>query len=133
MNSVMDRVEKLLEGRKWSSTRLGDTTVRTSFRVGGGATVPLVITFEKTWVKLAVIPLGRLPAEATRAEQLYKSLLEWNGEIRMARFSLDEDGDVLLSAEIPTGEATDSLLSDALDSLAYYADRHASEIKSLLN
>ena len=56
---------------------------------------------EDGWCKLHVLPIVRLPGDLDKAEKLYHQLLKLNGEILLARFSLDEDGDVILSVELP--------------------------------
>jgi hypothetical protein len=129
---VIDRLDRFLRARDWSTTRLADTTIRSSFKASRGAVYPLVATHEGEWVKLAVVPLGRLPPDLSKAERLYAQLLRWNGELMFARFSLDEDGDVLLSVEFPAAELDDSEIADALDVLTYYAAKYGPEIKATI-
>ncbi len=121
-----------MKARDWATTRLGDNTIRTSFKAARGAMYPLVTTCEPQWVKLAVVPLGRLPPDLAKAERLYQQLLQWNGEIMFARFSLDEDGDVLLSVEFPVNDLDDSELGDALDVLTFYANKYGPDIKATI-
>jgi hypothetical protein len=83
-------------------------------------------------VTLTVVPLGRLPADRSKAERLYLQLLRWNGEIMFARFSLDEDGDVLLSVEFPIADLDDSEMGDALDVLTFYASKYGPDIRSII-
>lgn len=129
---LMSRVEAFLQSRKWVTTRIDDRTIRSSFKVGRGTMYPLIATCDANWVKLAVVPLGRLPADLTKAEKLYAQLLRWNGEIMFARFSLDEDGDVTLSVELAAKDLDDSDLSDALDVLTYYTSKHGADIKAMI-
>lgn len=129
---VVSRVEAFLKSRDWATTRLADHTIRTSFKAARGAMYPLVTTCDEAWVKLAVVPLGRLPADLAKAEKLYSQLLRWNGELMFARFSLDEDGDVILSVEFPVGDLDDSELGDALDVLTYYANKFGPDIKATI-
>ena len=124
-------VETFLKEQGWPVTELGPGTLRSSFR-GNEATFPLVVQFEDGWVKLTVLPIARMPADATKAEKLYERLLRLNGEIMLARFSLDEDGDVLLSVEFPSQNMDQSEIRDALDVLTYYAEKHQAEIKSIV-
>jgi hypothetical protein len=131
-NDVVSRVEAFLKARDWATTRLGDATIRSSFKASRGTMYPLVTTCDATWVKLAVVPLGRLPPDLVKAERLYGQLLQWNGEIMFARFSLDEDGDVLLSVEFPVSDLDDSELGDALDVLTFYASKYGPDIKATI-
>jgi hypothetical protein len=49
----------------------------------------------------------------------------------MAKFSIDDDLDVVLSVEYPTQHLDRSEFDDALDVLSYYADRHYEELRKL--
>ena len=131
LNEV-SKVEECLKSLGWSVTRIGPATLRSSFR-GEKSTFPLVVQFEDEWVKLLVLPIARLPADVAKAETLYDLLLRLNGEIMLARFSLDEDGDVLLSVEFPATDLDPSEIRDALDVLTYYAERHQPEIKQIVS
>jgi hypothetical protein len=126
-----EKVEGYLKNRGWAVTRLAPGVLRTSFR-GENATLPLVVQFEDSWCKLTVLPIARMPPDADKAERLYDKLLRLNGQIRLARFSLDEDGDVLLSVEFPTGDLNPSEIQDSLDVLTYYAQKHQAEIKATI-
>jgi hypothetical protein len=129
----IDQVERLLQTRRLTTTRLGGGVVRSSFRVSPGLSLPLVCGVEDTWLKLSVVPLGRLPADPSRTEALYRSLLRWNAEIMFARLSLDEDGDIVLSVELELSRCTDGLLGDAVDALTFYGSRYAGEIRALVS
>jgi hypothetical protein len=128
----IDQIERQLQGRRLTTTRLGEAVLRSSFRVAHGVTVPLVCGIEDDWLKLSIVPLGRIPTDPSKTEAFYRSLLRWNAEIMFARLSLDEDGDVVLSVEIERARCTDGLIADALDALTFYGSRYAGEIRSLL-
>ena len=127
----MQRVEAFLQEQGWSTTRIGPSVLRSSFR-GAEYMFPLVAQFEDGFLKLMVLPIVRMPADGTKAEKLYERLLRLNGEIMLARFSLDEDGDVLLSVEFPEDDLDPSEVRDALDVLTYYAEKHQAEIREIV-
>lgn len=127
----IQQIEAYLREQGWPITPIGPTILRSSFR-GSQGTLPLVVSLENGWVKLVVVPIARLPSDAAKAERLYERLLRLNGEIMLARFSLDEDGDVLLSVELPTGDLNRSEIRDALDVLTYYAGKYQSEIRAIV-
>ncbi|MBL8677988.1 MAG: YbjN domain-containing protein [Myxococcales bacterium] len=131
-SAVIEHLDAFLKKRDWTTTRLAETTIRTSFKAPRGQMFPLIATHDGDWVKLAVVPLGRLPPDLAKAETLYAQLLRWNGELMFARFSLDEDGDVILSVEFPVQELDDSEIADALDVLTYYANKYGAEIRSII-
>jgi hypothetical protein len=127
------KIEAYLREQGWPIIHLGPETLRSSFRgTQTRTTFPLVVQFEEGWVKLVVLPIARLPADGSKAERLYERLLRLNGEIMLARFSLDEDGDVLLSVEFPAGDLDASEIQDALDVLTYYAEKLQPEIKAIV-
>lgn len=130
--AVIDHLDAFLKKRDWTTTRLAETTIRTSFKGPRGQMFPLIATHDGEWVKLAVVPLGRLPPDLAKAEALYHQLLRWNGELMFARFSLDEDGDVILSVEFPHKDIDDSEIADALDVLTYYANKYGADIRAII-
>lgn len=125
------KIQAYLGELGWPAISLGTSTWRSSFR-NKNTTFPLVIHLEEGWCKLMVLPIVRLPADPEKAEKLYERLLRLNGALLLARFSIDEDGDVVLSAEFPLGDLDPSELRDALDVLSYYADRHQAELRQLV-
>ncbi len=125
------KIERHLQALAWPVIALGPRTWRSSFRSRRGA-FPLVIQVEAEFCRLMVLPIVRLPADAEKAERLYHRLLRLNGEMLLARFSLDEDGDVVLSVEFPTDDMDASELRDALDVLSVYAERHRGELRQLV-
>jgi hypothetical protein len=129
-----DRIVAYLRELGWPTIPLGPSApnvIRTSFR-GANTTFPLVVQVEDGWLKLTVLPIARLPPDADKAEKLYDRLLRLNGEIMLARFSLDEDGDVQLSVEFPARDLDRSEIKDAFDVLTYYAERHHPELKAIV-
>lgn len=135
MGESVKKIEGLLASLKWPVIGLGPGTWRSSFR-GRTTVFPLVIQVQpqgdRAWCKLAVLPVVRLPADPDKAEKLYERLLHLNGEMLMSRFSLDEDGDVLLSVEFPIVDLDPSELRDALDVLSVYAERYHAELRQMV-
>jgi len=125
------KVEGHLNTLAWPVITLAPGTWRSSFR-GKTGVFPLVIQVEDGWCKLHVLPIVRLPGDLDKAEKLYHQLLKLNGEILLARFSLDEDGDVILSVELPLNDLDASEIKDALDVLSVYAERHQPELRQLV-
>ncbi len=130
LNQV-DKIEAFLSQQGWPVTRIAPSVLKSNFR-GSHSAFPLAVQIEDSWIKLMVVPMARMPTDASKAEILYERLLRLNREIRLARFSLDEDGDVLLSVEFPGGELDPSEIKDALDVLSFYAEKHQPEIKRIV-
>jgi hypothetical protein len=127
----IEKVEDHLKTLSWPVISLAPGTWRSSFR-GQSTVFPLVILVEDGWCKLHVLPIVRLPADLDKAEKLYQHLLQLNGEILLARFSLDEDGDVILSVELPLHDLDASEIRDALDVLSVYAERHQPTLRQMV-
>ena len=124
-------VEGYLRELAWPITTLSPGMWRSSFR-GRTSVFPLVIHADETWCRMMVLPIVRLPSDLEKAENLYEKLLRLNGEILLARFSLDEDGDVVLSVEFPLTDLDASELKDALDVLSFYAGKHQGDLRRLV-
>jgi hypothetical protein len=81
-----------------------------------------------TYAPFAVIPFARLPAEEG-GDLVADRLLVLNREMNLAKFSVDEDGDVILSVEYPLADLDPSEVRDAVDVLSFYAEKYRAEIQ----
>ncbi|MFW6067932.1 MAG: YbjN domain-containing protein [Myxococcota bacterium] len=125
-------IESLLREGGWPCDRITPDTFRSHFK-GRRASFPFFVRLDPGgYLTFAIVPFLRTPEDEAAAERLYRRLLELNQELLMAKFSIDDDLDVVLSVEYPSGEMDRSEWDDALDSLAYYADRHYDELRALL-
>jgi hypothetical protein len=125
------KIEGHLKELGWPVIALTPGTWRSSFR-GKAGVFPLVIQVDDGWCRLMVLPIVRLPSDPDKAEKLYFKLLKLNGELLLARFSLDEDGDVILSVELPVSDLDPSEIRDALDVLSVYSERHQGELRQMV-
>ena len=125
-------VRELLESGGWPCDRINDDTWRSQFR-GRSGKFAFFVRVDRTagYVTFAIVPFLRSPQDADRANQLYARLLELNHSLLMAKFSIDDDLDVVLSVEYPTSHLDRSEFDDALDVLSYYADQHFEELRKL--
>ena len=74
-----------------------------------------------------MIPFSRLPLDET-GDPLADRLLELNREMNLAKFSLDEDGDVILSVEYPLADLNPSEVKDAIELLSFYTEKYCAEV-----
>jgi hypothetical protein len=127
-----ESIRALLQAGGWPCDRINDDTWRSHFR-GRHASFPFYVRVddERGFITFAIVPFLRSPDDATRAAALYERLLILNQSLLMAKFSIDDDLDVVLSVEYPTAELDKSEFDDALDVLSYYADRHYVELGEL--
>lgn len=110
---------------------LSSGTLRTCFR-GGERVFPVFIREVDGHYVFAVIPFASGPDIDDMSSALLERLLTCNREMNMAKFSLDEEGDVVLSVEYPIRDLDPSEVRDALDVLSFYADKYREEIGKLL-
>jgi len=126
-----DEIRACMESDGWPLEVLAEsTTMRSRFR-GAGRVFPLFVHLEEVFVNLAVIPFSRLPNEPEAADALMKRLLKLNREINLAKFSIDDDGDVILSVEYRLENLDPSEIRDAVDVLSFYAEKHFAEVDGL--
>ncbi|MGF1469032.1 MAG: YbjN domain-containing protein [Sandaracinaceae bacterium] len=124
-------VRMVLEEGGWSCAQIAPDTWRSHFR-GRHANFPFFVRLDPAgFLCFAIVPFLRTPEDQARAETLYGRLLELNQQLLMAKFSIDDDFDIVLSVEYPAGELDRSEFDDALDVLSYYADRHYQELRTL--
>ncbi|MCS6798036.1 MAG: YbjN domain-containing protein [Myxococcota bacterium] len=114
----------------WPCERIHANTWRSHFR-GQRSSFPFLLHVTEGWLSVAVAPYLRSPKQEQRASRLYRRLLELNHTLLLAKFSIDDDLDVVLSVDYPTAELDHSELRDAIDVLAHYADRHYDELRAL--
>lgn len=91
-----------------------------------GAPLPsFFVQCTENWVLLSI--LGLLEEGAFRPDDLGRRLLAANREMRVAKFALDEAGEVVLCAELPTESLDPPELGDAVEKMATYARRFRGE------
>ncbi len=126
-----DELRACLEKDGWPVDVVSDVTMRSRFR-SGDRVFPLFVHLEPEYATFAVIPFARLPADEG-GDVLAERLLVLNREINLAKFSVDEDGDVILSVEYPLADLDPSEVRDAVDVLSFYAEKYRAEVEAAAN
>jgi hypothetical protein len=127
---TLDEIRAVLEAQGWPVERLSESTIRSRFR-SRDRIFPLFVHVEPLFVTFAVIPYARLPEDADAADELMTRLLRLNREVNLAKYSVDDDGDVILSAEYRIEHLDPSEIRDAVDVLSFYADKHHEDVNKL--
>ncbi|MDI3286969.1 YbjN domain-containing protein [Polyangium sp. 15x6] len=127
---TLDEIRAVLEAQGWPVERLSEATLRSRFR-SKDRIFPLFVHLEPLFVTFAVIPYARLPEEPDTAEALMTRLLKLNREINLAKYSVDDDGDIILSVEYRIEHLDPSEIRDAVDVLSFYADKHHQDVHKL--
>jgi Putative bacterial sensory transduction regulator len=135
----LEEVRACLEGDGWPVDVVSDVNMRSRFRCGERV-FPLFVHLEPGddgghphapgCVTFAVIPFARLPIDEA-GDFMALRLLTLNREMNMAKFSVDEDGDVVLSVEYPLPDLDPSEVRDAVDVLSFYAEKYRVEVQAM--
>ncbi len=126
-----DGIRALLAEQGYDVTRIAEHLHRGQLRVRA-RTMPFYVRVDPAgYIVCAVAPLLASPAEPERAERLYLRMMALNHQFMMAKLSIDDDLDVVLSVEYPSADLDPSELSDAMRVLAHYADQHHGELEAI--
>ncbi len=131
LNLDPNTVAAIMKEGGWTCDRISDDTWRSHFR-GRAASIPFFVRVDPSgYLLFAMVPFLKSPEDEAKCAKLYNRLLTLNQSILMAKFSIDDDLDVVLSVEYPTKELDRSEFQDALNVLSYYADKHHDELAAL--
>ncbi len=125
-----DEILAYLQSHGWPVENLSENTARSRF-AGTSRTFTFFVHSDGNYLTLLCVPYVRLPADDKAARKLMDRLLHLNHGLNMAKFSVDDDGDVVLSVDYPLADLQETEVRDALDVLAYFADKHWEELSEL--
>lgn len=126
-----DEIRALLEEEGYEVQRIAERLYRGRVRVGAGS-MPFYVRIDPAgYVTYAIAPFLASPEDPERAKRLYLRMMTLNHEFMMAKLSIDDDLDVVLSVEYPSAELDPSELADAMHVLAHYADHHHAELQAI--
>lgn len=125
-SNVIDRYFERYGGQ---AERLNSETWRTTLR-GEIALYPLYLHLTPRFVYLHIAPFLLEPKEEA-APRLFWALLRYNQEMDLAKFSMDANGDILLSVELPAEDFDYTRFEEALSLLERYADAAYRELLNL--
>jgi hypothetical protein len=120
-------VEELLEADNRPFERIDPGTWRSSFHAESKS-FRFFVRLTESWIFFTIVPFVLAPRDPVAEHRLHRHLLRLNREINMAKFAVDDDGDVVLTVELPTENLDASEFRDALDALVFYADKHYVEV-----
>ncbi len=131
MSVTTETIEAYFEQYGWSYDRPSENRFLTGFKSDVTDSFAIYVTLTPNWVYFVIAPFVDAPQTPACARKLYKHLLRLCQEINMAKFSIDSDGDVTLTVELPESSLNYSEFSDALSALSYYADEHYLDVHAL--
>jgi hypothetical protein len=118
-----DDVPGYFESYGWQYERQGAGLYRTGF-LGDTGHYDIWVRVGQHWVYFTINPYVERPEERGHGGFTLRLLLEANHELNMAKFAVDDDGDVLLTVELPKDNLAYSHFADALTALSHYADAY---------
>lgn len=126
-----DGIKHVLAGEGYEVRRIAELTYRGQLLAGGRPMTFHLQVHPAGYVVCAIIPFLKSPADEKLAHKLYLRMMSLNQVLMMAKLSIDDDLDVVLSVEYPSAQLDESELADAMHILAYYADQHHDELLEL--
>ena len=117
-------IREFFERYNWEADYDGNTdTWLTGFR-GDTSNFSVLVHLTENWLYFIISPFVNAPRQDFCTRRLYTHLLRLNHAMNLSKFSVDDEGDVVLTVELPTESLDYSEFADGLDALSYYADRH---------
>src|SRR5262245_24209882 len=126
----VDEISACLTKDGWPVDVLSSAVLQSRFR-GKARVFPMLIQVGEAFVTFAVLPFARAPEDSEDAEVLLRRLLQFNRQMNLAKFSIDEDDDVVLSVEYRLADLDPSEVRDAVNVVSYYADKYYAEVSKL--
>lgn len=110
----------------WAHEPHGDRTYRSVHATSEGE-LSIYVRWNENWMLASVVPF--LTTRGNNPFELSRWLLRMNRETFQTKFAYDEDGDVVLSVEVPTESLDFSEVKTALDALLDDAIRYRSVLR----
>lgn len=127
---TLDEIRACLTQDGWPVDVISPTVIQSRFR-GKARIFPMLIQLGDAFVTFAVLPFARAPEDSEDADVLLRRLLQLNRSMNLAKFSIDEDDDVVLSVEYRLADLDPSEVRDAVNVVSFYADMYYAEVSKL--
>lgn len=115
-----------LEALGWSAERHDERTFRCPHDTAEGELV-VYVRLHENWLIASVVPFLRTRGD--NSFELARWLLRMNRDMYQTKFAYDEDGDVVLTVELPTESLDPSEIRTALSDLVDHATRHRATLR----
>jgi hypothetical protein len=120
-------LERHLDALGWAWTPHGERTLRTQHLTDEGD-LNVYLRLGDNWLIASVVPF--LPTRGKITFELSRWLLRQNRDMFQAKFAYDDDGDVVLTVELPTESLDFSEIKTALTDLVENAIRHRATLRA---
>jgi len=116
-----------LEALGWDATPHGERTFRAEHETDEGGVV-VYVRLTEHWLIASVVPF--LATRGKNSFELSRWLLRQNRDMVQTKFAYDEDGDVVLTVELPTESLDYDEIADALRGLVEHAVAHRATLRA---
>jgi hypothetical protein len=110
----------------WKAIRHDDRTVRCRHATPEGEIV-VFVRLQENWLIASVVPF--LATKGETSFELARWLLRMNRDMYQTKFAYDEDGDVVLTVELPTESIDPGEIRTALGDLLTHAIAHRKTLR----
>lgn len=111
----------------WEANAHGAATFRCPHATPEGEVV-VYLRLQEHWLVGSVVPF--LSTKGDNSFELARWLLRMNRDMHQAKFAYDEDGDVILTVELPTESLDFSEIQAALEGLVAEAIKHRKTLRA---
>lgn len=119
-------VSRILRDIGWNATPHGEHTQRVVHSTTEGDLV-VYVRLTDNWLIASVVPF--LTTRGDNSFELARWLLRMNRDMYQSKFAYDEDGDVVLTVELPTESLDFAEVETALKALLDQAVRHRATLR----
>jgi hypothetical protein len=123
----LGEVEAHLTKLGWSPEAHGKDTLRTEHASEEGQII-VYVRLSGEWLIASVVPF--LATRGNNSFELSRWLLRQNRDMNQAKFAYDEDGDVVLTIEVPIESLDPAEISSALEALLLRTVQHRGTLRA---
>lgn len=131
MTTAADVIAAYFDSYGWNYVRQEASVYRTAF-TGETGRYDIWLKVTDHWVYFSINPYVPKPEGQPHGEGTLQVVLRANHEVNLAKFAVDDDGDVLLSVELPAEGFCYTHFCDALTALAHYADGYRDRVDAAI-
>ena len=110
----------------WSANEHGENTYKVTHETDEGELI-VYVRLTDNWLIASVVPF--LTTRGDNSFELARWLLRMNRDMYQCKFAYDEDGDVVLTVELPTESLDFGEIESALQALLKHAVEHRATLR----
>lgn len=131
MSAAADVIANYFDSYGWKYVRQDASVYRTAF-TGETGRYDIWLKVTENWVYFSINPYAKKPTAKEHGESTLQLVLRANHEVNLAKFAVDDEGDLLLSVELPAEGFCYTHFCDALTALSHYADGYRPRIDAAI-